>query len=81
MEAWSEVLVIIYCRGNGERVSEKRMRIYTALLQHMAPEHLISTSSKLCTEILGGASDGLLNIMDPCAQCVIEVCVGDRPVV
>jgi hypothetical protein len=54
-------------------MSSKRMNIYTALLQQMAPEHLLATSAKLCAEILAGAADGVLDLNDVTAQGVLQV--------
>ncbi|CAM6033215.1 unnamed protein product [Sphagnum compactum] len=59
-------------RGNHETMSSKRMNIYTALLQQMAPEHLLATSAKLCAEILAGAADGVLDLNDVNAQGVLQ---------
>lgn len=51
------------------------MHIYISLLKQMAPEHLLATSAKLCAEILAAAADGLLNLDDAAAQCVLQVLV------
>lgn len=59
-------------RGSNESVSSKRMHIYISLLKQMAPEHLLATSAKLCAEILAAAADGLLNLDDDAAQCVLQ---------
>lgn len=59
-------------RGNAEMDVEKRMHIYECLLKQMAPEHILATSAKLCADILAAAADGMLNLDDPTAQCVLE---------
>jgi condensin-2 complex subunit D3 len=41
----------------------------------MAPEHLLATFAKLCSEILAAASDGLLNIEDATGQSVLQVLI------
>ncbi|KAG6549944.1 hypothetical protein Mapa_008455 [Marchantia paleacea] len=59
-------------RGNTADVVEKRMQIYTTLLQQMNPEHLLATSAKLCSEVLAAAADGLLDLKDGPSQCVLQ---------
>ncbi|RZC55578.1 hypothetical protein C5167_014435 [Papaver somniferum] len=59
-------------RGSDEKSRSQRMHIYVSLLKQMAPEHLLATSAKLCAEILAAASDGLLNLDDTTAQCVLQ---------
>ncbi|MCO5568222.1 hypothetical protein L7F22_021918 [Adiantum nelumboides] len=59
-------------RGNTESNIEMRMHIYKCLLKQMAPEHVLATSAKLCADILAAAADGMLNLEDPTAQCVLE---------
>lgn len=49
------------------------MHIYVSLLKQMAPEHLLQTFVKLCTEILAAVSDGMLNIDDITGQSVLQV--------
>lgn len=49
------------------------MHIYVTLLKQMAPEHLLATFAKLCTEILAAASDGMLSLEDPTGHSVIQV--------
>lgn len=60
-------------RGNDEKSHAKRMHIYVSLLKQMASEQLLATSAKLCAEILASASDGMLNLDDITAQCVLQV--------
>ncbi|CAM6126204.1 unnamed protein product [Calypogeia fissa] len=63
----------LFClRGNTEDILEKRMKIYSTLLQQMVPEHLLATSAKLCAEILAAAADGLLDLNDGPSQCVLK---------
>lgn len=50
------------------------MHIYATLLKQMAPEHHLATFAKVCAEILGAASDGMLNLGDTTAQSVLQVC-------
>ncbi|KAI5075423.1 hypothetical protein GOP47_0009499 [Adiantum capillus-veneris] len=59
-------------RGNSYSKIEMRMHIYKCLLKQMAPEHVLATSAKLCADILAAAADGMLNLEDPTAQCVLE---------
>ncbi|KAH7445834.1 hypothetical protein KP509_01G026000 [Ceratopteris richardii] len=59
-------------RGNSDSKCEMRMHIYRCLLKQMAPEHLLATSAKLCADVLAAAADGMLNLDDPTAQCVLE---------
>ncbi|KAK2448683.1 condensin-2 complex subunit D3 [Trifolium repens] len=59
-------------RGADERSRSRRMHIYVSLLKQMAPEHLLATFAKLCSEILAAASDGLLNIEDATGQSVLQ---------
>ncbi|KAK3435758.1 hypothetical protein EUGRSUZ_C00460 [Eucalyptus grandis] len=59
-------------RGTDEISRSKRMRIYTCLLKQMAPEHLLATFAKICTEIVAAASDGMLSIEDATGQSVLE---------
>eukprot|EP01018_Ginkgo_biloba_P014838 Gb_33189 [translate_table: standard] len=59
-------------RGNHEAIALQRMHIYVSLLKQMAPEHLLATSAKLCAEILAAAADGLLDLDDASAQCVLQ---------
>ncbi|XP_043722589.1 condensin-2 complex subunit D3 [Telopea speciosissima] len=59
-------------RGHDEKSRSQRMQIYIALLKQMAPEHLLATSAKLCSEILAAASDGLLNLEDVTGQAVLQ---------
>lgn len=54
-------------------MEDKRMYIYKALLQLMAPEHLLATAAKLCAEILAGAADGVLDLNNSSAQTILEV--------
>lgn len=49
------------------------MHIYATLLKQMAPEHHLATFAKVCAEILGAASDGMLNLGDTTAQSVLQV--------
>lgn len=60
-------------RGNDESSRRKRMHIYVSLLKQMAPEHLLATFAKLCSEILGEASDGKLSMDDTTARSVLQV--------
>ncbi|CAJ2662174.1 unnamed protein product [Trifolium pratense] len=60
-------------RGTDERSRSRRMHIYVSLLKQMAPEHLLATFAKLCSEILAAASDGLLNIEDATGQSVLQI--------
>ncbi|KAK9131194.1 hypothetical protein Sjap_011681 [Stephania japonica] len=39
----------------------------------MAPEHLLATFAKLCSEILAAVPDGLLNLNDVTAQSVLKM--------
>ncbi|CAN0918141.1 Condensin-2 complex subunit CAP-D3 [Linum grandiflorum] len=48
------------------------MHIYVSLLKQMAPEHLLATFAKLCSEILAAASDGMLKLEDPTGQSVLQ---------
>ncbi|KAJ4955714.1 hypothetical protein NE237_012497 [Protea cynaroides] len=59
-------------RGHDEKSRSQRMHIYISLLKQMAPEHLLATSAKLCSEILAAASDGLLNLEDVTGQAVLQ---------
>ncbi|XP_004298132.1 PREDICTED: condensin-2 complex subunit D3 [Fragaria vesca subsp. vesca] len=59
-------------RGNDETSRSRRMHIYVSLLKQMAPEHLLQTFVKLCTEILAAASDGMLNLDDITGQSVLQ---------
>lgn len=59
-------------RGNDERSRSKRMHVYVCLLKQMAPEHLLATFAKLCAEILGAASDGMLSLDDVTGQSVLK---------
>ncbi|CAN1247584.1 Condensin-2 complex subunit CAP-D3 [Linum perenne] len=59
-------------RGNDESSRSKRMHIYVSLLKQMAPEHLLATFAKLCSEILAAASDGMLKLEDVTGQSVLQ---------
>ncbi|CAL1413239.1 unnamed protein product [Linum trigynum] len=59
-------------RGNDESSRSKRMHIYVSLLKQMAPEHLLATFAKLCSEILAAASDGMLKLDDVTGQAVLQ---------
>ncbi|XP_051125725.1 uncharacterized protein LOC127247761 [Andrographis paniculata] len=59
-------------RGNNEKSRSQRMHIYSTLLKEMAPEHLLTTFAKVCTEVLGAASDGMLSIEDTTGQSVLQ---------
>ncbi|CAI0466838.1 unnamed protein product [Linum tenue] len=59
-------------RGNDESSRSKRMHIYVSLLKQMAPEHLLATFAKLCSEILAAASDGMLKLEDVTGQAVLQ---------
>ncbi|XP_031114102.1 condensin-2 complex subunit D3 isoform X2 [Ipomoea triloba] len=59
-------------RGNDAKSRSSRMHIYATLLKQMAPEHHLATFAKVCAEILGAASDGMLNLGDTTAQSVLQ---------
>ncbi|XP_023006293.1 condensin-2 complex subunit D3 [Cucurbita maxima] len=59
-------------RGNDESSRRRRMHIYVSLLKQMAPGHLLATFAKLCSEILGEASDGKLSMDDTTARSVLQ---------
>ncbi|KAK9131201.1 hypothetical protein Sjap_011688 [Stephania japonica] len=62
-------------RGPDDRSRSQRMHIYITLLKQMAPEHLLATFAKLCSEILAAVPDGLLNLNDVTAQSVLKVLI------
>ncbi|KAK9099343.1 hypothetical protein Syun_026388 [Stephania yunnanensis] len=59
-------------RGPDDRSRSQRMHIYITLLKQMAPEHLLATFAKLCSEILAAVPDGLLNLDDVTGQSVLQ---------
>lgn len=65
----------LFSRGNDEKSRSERMHIYVCLLKQMAPEHLLATFAKLCAEILGAASDGMINMDDVHGQSVLQVLI------
>ncbi len=49
------------------------MAVYKIMLQHMNEEQKFNTMAKLCQDVLGGVTDGMINLNSPSCNDVLQV--------